>query len=58
MPRTRRSDPAGPGFSRVGRGKGFSYHDCDGELIEEPAVLERVKALVIPPAWKLSLIHI
>jgi DNA topoisomerase I len=52
MPRTRRSDPAGPGFTRIRRGRGFSYCDEGGESITDEAVLERIKALVIPPAWK------
>ena len=52
MPRTRRSDPSGPGLSRVGRGRGFSYCDEGGDTIKDEAVLERIKALVIPPAWK------
>ncbi len=52
MPRTRRSDPSGPGFSRVRRGRGFSYCDEGGDAITDEAVLERIKALVIPPAWK------
>jgi DNA topoisomerase-1 len=52
LPRTRRSDPAGPGFKRVGRGRGFSYCDEGGDTITDEAVLERIKALVIPPAWK------
>jgi DNA topoisomerase-1 len=52
MPRTRRSDPAGPGLARVGRGKGFSYHGPAGERVNDPAVIKRIKALVIPPAWK------
>jgi DNA topoisomerase IB len=52
MPRTRRSDPSGPGFGRVARGRGFSYCDEAGGAITDQAVLERIKALVIPPAWK------
>lgn len=52
MPRTRKSDPAGPGYRRVGRGKGFSYCDEGGDTISDEAQLERIKALVIPPAWK------
>lgn len=51
MPRTRRSDPSQPGLSRVRRGKGFSYHDAGGEKIDDEEILERIKALVIPPAW-------
>lgn len=50
--RTRRADPAGPGYGRVGRGRGFSYCDEGGETITDESVLERIKALVIPPAWK------
>jgi len=52
LPRTRKSDPSGPGYRRVGRGKGFSYCDEGGETISDEAQLERIKALVIPPAWK------
>jgi DNA topoisomerase IB len=49
--RTRRSDPAGPGFRRRRRGRGFSYLRPDSSIIRDPAVLARIKALVIPPAW-------
>ncbi len=52
MSRTRRSDPSGPGYTRVRRGKGFSYRDEGGDTIADEATLERIKALVIPPAWK------
>ena len=52
MPRTRRSDPSGPGYGRKGRGKGFSYFDEGGDTITDESPLERIKALVIPPAWK------
>ncbi|MGB3777474.1 MAG: DNA topoisomerase IB [Tunicatimonas sp.] len=41
-----------PGFTRVRRGKGFSYHTKMGERLTDTAHLERVKALGIPPAWK------
>ena len=40
-----------PGFTRRRRGKGFSYHDRDGELLNG-SVRERIKSLVIPPAWE------
>jgi DNA topoisomerase IB len=36
----------------VRRGKGFSYYDADGKLITDEATLQRIKELVIPPAWK------
>ena len=32
--------------------KGFKYFDCDGTPITDPAALERITSLVIPPAWK------
>ena len=46
-------EPGGPGLTRRRRGKGFSYHDLEtGEQVTDPAVLDRVQALVIPPAWR------
>ncbi|MCV7419370.1 DNA topoisomerase IB [Mycobacterium yunnanensis] len=50
--RLRRSVLAGPGFTRVRRGKGFSYLDAEGGPLTDDRHLERIKALVIPPAWK------
>lgn len=50
--RLRRSTVTGPGLRRVRRGKGFSYYDPDGELVTDPRTVERINALVIPPAWK------
>jgi len=52
MPRLRRSDCSGPGILRRGRGRGFEYLAEDGERIEDEEVLERIRELVIPPAWK------
>ena len=52
MRRLRRSDCSGPGFRRRGRGKGFEYLDADGERIEDPDDIERIRELGIPPAWK------
>ena len=52
MPRLRRSDCAGPGILRRGRGRGFEYLDENGERIEDEEVIERIRELVIPPAWK------
>jgi DNA topoisomerase IB len=49
--RLRRSDPAGAGITRVKQGKGFRYVDADGANVTDPAVLARIEALVIPPAW-------
>jgi DNA topoisomerase IB len=44
-------DCAGPGIQRVRRGRGFSYVDADGRRVSDPETLERIAALVIPPAW-------
>jgi DNA topoisomerase I len=52
MVRTRRVDCSWPGLRRVRRGRGFSYLGVDGEPIRDPAVLARIRALVIPPAWR------
>jgi DNA topoisomerase I len=52
MPRLRRSDCSGPGIRRLRRGKGFSYLDDEGDPLEEPEIIERIRALGIPPAWK------
>lgn len=51
MPRLRRSDCNKPGYTRRRHGKGFSYRNQQGEPLE-PDELERIKALVIPPAWR------
>ncbi|NIK58994.1 DNA topoisomerase IB [Kribbella shirazensis] len=50
--RLRRSHPDQPGFSRRRRGRGFAYYDADGNLIEDTDVVERIRTLAIPPAWK------
>ncbi|MDD9368593.1 MAG: hypothetical protein PV358_00615 [Acidimicrobiales bacterium] len=50
--RVRRVEVDGPGFGRRGAGRGFSYLDCDGQRITDPEVVERIKALAIPPAWR------
>ena len=52
MSRLRRADPSLPGFTRRRAGKGFAYYDEAGRRIADIEVLERIKALVIPPAWK------
>jgi DNA topoisomerase-1 len=36
---------------RVRRGRGFSYHDEAGSRITHDATLERIRGIVIPPAW-------
>jgi DNA topoisomerase I len=51
--RLRRSDVRGPGIRRVHRGRGFSYHHKpDGTAVTDTETLQRIKDLVIPPAWK------
>ena len=50
--RVRRVDVDGPGFSRRGAGRGFCYLDCDGQRITDREVVDRIKALAIPPAWR------
>ncbi|TQJ16118.1 DNA topoisomerase IB [Kribbella jejuensis] len=50
--RLRRSHPDAEGFSRRRRGSGFSYHDAEGNVIDDTEVLERIRTLAIPPAWK------
>jgi DNA topoisomerase-1 len=51
MPRLRRVDCSGPGILRRRRGRGFEYVDENEERIDELEVLERIRELVIPPAW-------
>ncbi len=41
----------GPGFRRRRAGKGFVYLDEDANRITDPAVIERINHLRIPPAW-------
>jgi DNA topoisomerase-1 len=52
MVRLRRSRPDSPGFTRRRRGRGWDYRDFDGTQITDPETLDRIKALVIPPAWQ------
>ena len=51
LPRLRRVSCSGPGLTRRRRGKGFVYLDAAGQSVTDPVVLERIRALVIPPAW-------
>src|SRR5258705_13121285 len=50
--RLRRSAVCGPGIRRLGRGRGFSYQNPDGTPVTDAAILQRMKDLVIPPAWR------
>ena len=40
------------GWRRLGRAPRFRYEDARGERIEDEERLERIRALVIPPAWR------
>jgi DNA topoisomerase IB len=48
----REVDCNGPGIRRRRAGKGFTYLEDDGTRITDAAVVERIKALAIPPAWE------
>jgi DNA topoisomerase IB len=47
-----RSDPGGTGISRRRCGRGFRYFSPGPRPVTDPATRARIKALVIPPAWK------
>ena len=40
-----------PGIRRTAAGDGFHYQDPQGRPIEDETVLDRIRALAIPPAW-------
>ncbi len=44
-------DPSRPGITRHRAGKGFVYRDADGERITDKKILDRIRKIVIPPAW-------
>jgi len=50
--RLRRSVLSEPGITRKRRGKGLAYYEPDGAALSDPETLQRIKDLVIPPAWK------
>ena len=41
-----------PGYFRQKNRNVFTYYDTDGNKIKDEPTLERIKKLVIPPAWK------
>src|SRR5664279_4254803 len=41
-----------PGLTRRRAGKGFSYRSPDRRVITDMAILARIRALAIPPAWE------
>ena len=47
----RYSSDTRPGIRRVKNGSGFKYVDPSGKVIRAAAELQRIRSLVIPPAW-------
>jgi DNA topoisomerase I len=43
---------ATPGITRIHQGQSFIYRDASGNLIRDNKVLTRIRALIVPPAWK------
>ena len=41
-----------PGITRKRAGKGWSYRDPDGDLVRDRATIDRIRSIVIPPAWR------
>ncbi len=52
MKRLKRSDCSRTGITRRRAGKGFIYLDAEGERVTDEEVVDRIKALAIPPAWQ------
>lgn len=46
--RLRRSSPSEPGYKRRRK----SYLDASGERVADPATIDRISSLAIPPAWQ------
>ena len=44
-------DDDAPGYSRRRRGRGFAYLDVNGAPLRDHETIERLRALVVPPAW-------
>ena len=40
-----------PGISRIARGRTFVYRGASGRTIRDARTLDRIRSLVIPPAW-------
>ena len=50
--RLRRVDCSTSGIARRRRGRGFEYLDEDGRRVEDAEIIDRIRALAIPPAWE------
>ncbi len=51
MMRLRRSAPTGAGIRRLGGNGQWRYLDDSGRVIRDRETLERIRSLVVPPAW-------
>jgi DNA topoisomerase I len=51
VPGLARTDPRGPGISRVRQGDVFRYVSPSGAEITDAQTVARIRALAIPPAW-------
>jgi DNA topoisomerase I len=40
------------GYARIKKGKEFEYRSADGALISDHDILQRIRSLVLPPAWE------
>jgi DNA topoisomerase I len=49
--RLRRANLGRPGYRRRRHGRGVTYLDQNGRRLSDPATIERIRALVLPPAW-------
>jgi DNA topoisomerase I len=47
-----RADPRRPGISRDGAAGAYAYRDQAGAPVTDPATLQRIRALAIPPGWR------
>jgi DNA topoisomerase-1 len=51
VPSLRHTAPEELLIRRVRRGRGFSYHHPDGARVTDTATIDRIRSIVIPPAW-------
>ena len=47
----RHSSDDRPGITRRRSGRGFTYRDAEGRTIRDAETLDRIRGIVIPPAW-------
>lgn len=52
MSRLSRSNPDAPGLTRRRHGRGFAYYDPTGTRVTDASVVDRVRSLTVPPAWR------